>query len=165
MMNALMGRLARWPVIAFCLLWAVALGFSFSFVMPQTGGTLMDMLPTGAATRDYLAGLTAEGRSLHLLATLVLDTLYPLTLAGFLAGIAGRMMPDWQGWIGFPALVALGLDLAENLTQALALAGIADGLDLKDWLTPMKFQAYMIAAAVALAAVLFAGVRRFLLKP
>lgn len=52
------------------------------------------------------------------------------------------------------------MDLTENTVQALALSGAADALDAKDWLTPLKYVLFMVAAAIALIALAVAIVER-----
>ena len=51
--------------------------------------------------------------------------------------------------------------LFPDMVQALALKGSADVLDAKEWLTPLKFGLFFLAAAIALVALIIAIVNLF----
>jgi hypothetical protein len=80
---------------------------------------------------------------------------------GFLAGMALRFFGSFGKAAAVPAFATIIVDLTENTVQALALKGSVDVLDAKEWLTPLKFGLFFLAAAIALVALIIAIVNLF----
>ena len=142
------------------LIAVIALGFSFSLVETAVGGGLLDLLGTGAEAKARLAEMSAEQKTAHLWVTLIIDTLYPLTNGGLLAGLIWRFAGGMRrGFVLAPAAFVL-CDLSENTVQMIALLGNEALLGLKDVLTPAKFGLFALSAGLVLVSVVLAVVRR-----
>ncbi len=138
----------------------IAIGYSFGPVQKAIGGPLLDMMWSGADASARLAEMNTDQKRAHLLATVLNDTAYPLAYGGLFAGLIWRFAGSSRRWLIVPPLAAIVVDLAENLVQALALAGNDALLGLKDVLTPAKFALSLIAVVLVLISVILAIVRR-----
>ena len=138
----------------------MATGYSFVSVQAATGGELLDMFFSGAEAKARLSEMSADQKRAHLVATLVNDTIYPLATGGLFAGLIWRFAGSIRGWMVIPPLVFIAVDLSENATQALALAGNEALIGLKDILTPAKFGLFLLSAILVLLSFVLAAVRR-----
>jgi len=152
--------LSRTPVLWTLFALMMLIGLGFGLFRDAAGGRLLDMVITGAGSRALIDGLTEPQRTAHFWITVLHDTAYPLAYGGFLAGMALRFLGRFGKLAAFPAFATIVVDLTENTVQALALSGAADALDAKDWLTPLKYGLFMVAAAIALIALAVAIVER-----
>ena len=148
--------LKRTPVIWTLFVLQILIGLGFGVFNGAVGGTYLDTITTDTGARALMDGMTAAQRSAHFWVTVLLDTAYPLAYGGFFAGMALRFFGRFGKIAAFPAFATIIVDLTENTVQALALSGAADVLAAKDWLTPLKFLFFMIAAAIALVALVIA---------
>lgn len=148
-MTKLLNFLARTPVIIFLLIAFILLGASFYFVEQAVGGPLLDVQTNGADALARLGAMTGEQKHMHMVATLTLDTFYPLVYGGLLAGIVARFAKNYRHFLVVPAFVAVLADFAENIVQSMALSGSADLLATKGFLTPLKFGSLILAALIA----------------
>jgi hypothetical protein len=139
----------------------IVIGAGFGVFSKAVGGTFLDMTASAVQAREILAGMTAEQRDVHFWVTVLLDTAYPLAYGGFLAGMALRFFGSFGKAAAVPAFATIIVDLTENTVQALALKGSVDVLDAKEWLTPLKFGLFFLAAAIALVALIIAIVNLF----
>ena len=153
--------LKRTPVIWTLFVLMIVIGAGFGVFSKAVGGTFLDMTASAVQAREILAGMTAEQRDVHFWVTVLLDTAYPLAYGGFLAGMALRFFGSFGKAAAVPAFATIIVDLTENTVQALALKGTADVLDAKEWLTPLKFGLFFLAAAIALVALIIAIVNLF----
>ena len=153
--------LTRTPVIWGLFIAMILIGAGFGFFNEAVGGTYLDTVTKGDLSRSLVASLSEAQRSAHFWVTVLLDTAYPLAYGGFLAAMALRFFGKYGRLAALPALATAIVDLTENTVQALALSGAADALDAKDWLTPLKFGLFFLAAAIALIALLIAVVNIF----
>nr|WP_321512070.1 hypothetical protein [uncultured Hyphomonas sp.] len=153
--------LKRTPVIWTLFVLMIVIGAGFGVFNKAVGGTFLDMTASAVQAREILAGMTAEQRDVHFWVTVLLDTAYPLAYGGFLAGMALRFFGSYGKAAAVPAFATIVVDLTENMVQALALKGSADVLDAKEWLTPLKFGLFFLAAAIALVALIIAIVNLF----
>ncbi|KCZ91091.1 MULTISPECIES: hypothetical protein [Hyphomonas] len=153
--------LKRTPVIWTLFVLMIVIGAGFGVFSKAVGGTFLDMTASAVQAREILAGMTAEQRDVHFWVTVLLDTAYPLAYGGFLAGMALRFFGSFGKAAAVPAFATIIVDLTENTVQALALKGSADVLDAKEWLTPLKFGLFFLAAAIALVALIIAIVNLF----
>lgn len=152
--------LSRTWVLVGLFIAMMAIGYSFSFVQAAAGGPLLDMLGSGAESKARLAEMSAEQKQAHLWGTVLNDTAYPLAYGGLFAGLVWRFAGTLRRWFVIPALAVIVVDLAENTTQAMALAGNEALIGLKDFLTPAKFGLFMLAALLVLVSVGLAIARR-----
>lgn len=143
----------------------MAIGYSFSAAQVAAGGDLLDMLWSGDEAKARLAEMSAEQKSAHFTATILNDTAYPLAYGGLFAGLIWRFAGSLRPWLVIPALAVIIADLAENTTQAFALAGNESFIGLKDVLTPAKFGLFGVAALAVLISIGLAVFRRFRGKP
>ncbi len=160
-----MSSLTRAPVIWALFFAMIIISAGFQFFGPSVGGVYLDLQVTGVAGRVLIDGQTEAQRNAHFWVTVLLDTAYPLAYGGFFAAMALRFFGKAGPVLALPALATMVADLGENTVQALALAGTADLLDVKDWLTPLKFGLFALAALIALVALglaVFRLVRRLL---
>ncbi len=148
--------LKRTPVIWTLFVLMIIIGFGFGVFNAAVGGRYLDTITTGTGARALLDSLTEAQRSAHFWVTALLDTAYPLAYGGFMAGMALRFFGRFGKIAAFPAFATIIVDLTENTVQALALSGVADVLAAKDWLTPLKFLLFLIAAAITLIALVIA---------
>lgn len=153
--------LKRTPVIWTLFVLMIVIGAGFGVFNKAVGGAFLDMTASAVQAREILAGMTAEQRDVHFWVTVLLDTAYPLAYGGFLAGMALRFFGSYGKAAAVPAFATIVVDLTENMVQALALKGSADVLDAKEWLTPLKFGLFFLAAAIALVALIIAIVNLF----
>ena len=131
----------------------MAIRYSFSFVQTAAGGPLLDMIGTGAEAKARLAEMSADQKTAHFWGTVLNDTAYPLAYGGLFAGLIWRLAGTLRRWLVIPALAVIVADLAENTTQAMALAGNESLIGLKDVLTPLKFGLFFLAAIMVLISV------------
>nr|WP_321442105.1 hypothetical protein [uncultured Hyphomonas sp.] len=153
--------LKRTPVIWTLFVLMIVIGAGFGVFNKAVGGTFLDVTASAGQAREILAGMTAQQRDVHFWVTVLLDTAYPLAYGGFLAGMALRFFGSFGKAAAVPAFATIIVDLTENMVQALALKGSADVLDAKEWLTPLKFGLFFLAAAIALVALIIAIVNLF----
>ena len=153
--------LTRTPVIWGLFIAMILIGAGFGFFNEAVGGTYLDTVTNGDLSRSLIASLSDAQRSAHFWVTVLLDTAYPLAYGGFLAAMALRFFGKYGRLAALPALATAIVDLTENTVQALALSGAADALDAKDWLTPLKFGLFFLAAAIALIALVIAIIKIF----
>lgn len=153
--------LKQTPVIWALFAAQLLIGLGFGLFSGAVGGTLLDTITQGEQARSLVASLTDAQRSTHFWVTVLLDTAYPLAYGGFFAAMALRFFGKYGRFAALPALATVIVDLTENTVQALALSGAADALDAKDWLTPLKFGLFFLAAAIALIALVIAIIHIF----
>jgi len=156
----MLNLLSRTWVLVVLFVAMMAIGYSFSSVQTATGGVLLDMLGTGAEAKARLAEMNAEQKDAHFWATVLNDTAYPLAYGGLFTGLIWRFAGQLRRWFVIPALAVIVADLAENTTQAMALAGNESLIGLKDVLTPAKFGLFILAAVLVLISLGLAIVRR-----
>ena len=147
-----MNALKRTPVLWGMFLANILVGIGFGLLSGQVGGAYLDTLSDPAAAQALLAGLSPDQATAHLWITLTLDTLFPITYVSLFAGLVLRFFRRWSRFAILPAFFAGFTDLTENMVQVLALSGMANALDQKAWLTPLKFGLFQVAAVLAFAA-------------
>jgi hypothetical protein len=163
-MQKLLDFLSQNKILLLCFVAMLMIGYGFSFTEPLIGGELLDMQMNAADAHTRLAELSSYQRKMHLLTTLILDSLYPLAYGGFLAGIAGRFARSRQRLWAAPAMFTVFIDFCENGVQSLALMGHDNMLGLKDILTPLKFGGFALAALIAIVLSIAAAYRKIMSK-
>ncbi len=159
-MAKLFDFLSRTPVLIVSFLAVMVVGAGFGFVEPMVGGALLDMKMNGADALARLGEMSPHHRKMHIIITATLDSLYPLSLFSFFAGLAARLAKSWRRFAVVPAFVYMIADFIENGVQILALKGSENLLNYKDILTPLKFYAIAAAALLVLVLLLIAGGRK-----
>jgi len=152
--------LSRRPVILASFIIFILVGYSFSLVQPAIGGNMLDMIMSGADAQARLSEMTAEQKHTHMLATAVLDTLYPLAYGSVLLGMTAWLGGLKKTWLFLPALGGVIFDLLENGAQILGLAGSTDFLLIKNVVTPAKFGCVLAAAFLVVILILRALYRK-----
>ncbi len=156
-----MNFLTRTPVLWTLFVLQFVIMFGFQYFRNDVGGAYLDMISSGKQAHEVLAAMSDAQREMHFRVTVFLDTAYPLAYGGFLAGMAMRFFGSFGKAAALPAFGTIIVDLTENTVQALALSGRADVLDAKEWLTPLKFGLFFLAAVIALVALGIAIVNMF----
>lgn len=152
-------RLARTSALAISFAAMVLL----AGMLRQTGdaiGGLLDMTLDGTSARALLEKLSPWQRDVHAHATMLYDGLYPLAYGAFFAGLAIRLGGDRARWIALTMLAGMVTDYAENIVQLLALSGLADWLNAKTVLTPLKFALTGVAVIATVVLAARTGLRR-----
>ena len=140
--------ISRTPILIGLFLAMLVIGYLFGGVREASGGVLLDTIWNGADAKAHLLAMTAEQKSAHFWGTAVNDMLYPFAYGGLFAGLAWRF-GGHRFPLVIPAMSVIIVDLAENTTQALALAGNDGLIGLKDVLTPLKFGLFLLAVVIA----------------
>ncbi len=156
--------LARTPVLWGLFVLFVILGGGFYFAQQAVGGPLLDMQMNAKDALARLGAMSDEQKHMHLIATLTLDTFYPLAYGGLLVGLAwrfsGRFGRNLRQFLVVPALLGVLADFAENTVQAFALAGSENMLTAKNILTPLKYTTISWAVSIILGLIIFGLVKR-----
>ncbi|GEM_PF-398539 len=147
------------------VIWALFLSAVAVLVMmllcnPAIGGVPLDSLATVTEVKAQLLAMTASERSAHFIMTLVLDTLFPLTYAGFFAATTLRYFKRCPRLLALPALLVIPVDLLENTTQLFALSGNESLLPIKAVVTPVKYGLFFVAATISVSGLASGVVRR-----
>jgi hypothetical protein len=98
----------------------------FSFI-PIIGGRLIDLLPyySYETMMKLLESYGEKGRHLHILATTILDVLFPIIYVTFFAGLIHRLKP--RPWYLALAPLCLGfIDMCENTQIVIMLLQYPD---------------------------------------
>jgi hypothetical protein len=158
-MTKLLDFLSNTKIIITCFITMIIIGVGFSFTPSLVGGELLDMQMNASDASARLSEMSRWHRTNHIWITLLLDSLYPLAYGGFLAGIAARFAKSWRKFAVIPAFATIIADFAENFVQVVALVGSENALVLKNFLTPIKFGGFFLAAILALILLLSALVK------
>ncbi|MEM1381039.1 MAG: hypothetical protein AAGH41_10490 [Pseudomonadota bacterium] len=137
------------------MLWAlfglvVAQSLGFVLIMVIWDFQIIDEMRDPEVIRTHINAITDVQRSVHVWTTSTLDVTYPLTYGALLAGVTRRSLPSV---FCLPALAAVPTDLAEGVVQVLALSSVADVLEWKAVLTPLKFALLGVAIVLAFIAI------------
>jgi hypothetical protein len=114
---------------------------------------LLDAIAEPEIALELLATMTPLQKQAHIVFTLSIDVLYPLTAVAYFFAVLRCAFPHVGTYLALPALLALPIDLGEGVVQVLALTETADLLAIKAWTTPVKSFCYKLAfvlSAVAL---------------
>jgi hypothetical protein len=123
---------------------------SFLVVAPMWDLRLLDSISDPDEVRTVLAGMSDTQKSAHAWITATLDVAYPLIYGTFFGAVALHFFPRHQ-WMALPALLVIPVDLLEGIVQVSALLGMADWVDAKAVLTPLKMWLFYAALAVSVA--------------
>lgn len=137
------------------LLFLLALAISIGIFLwtPSTGGSLLDYIASVSDVQDRLQQMNAAQKNSHFLLTSLLDMLFPIVYGSLLAGLVLQSFGKARFWLAIPALLAIPVDLSENVIQLLALKGYEVLLPIKAILTPAKvILVFVLAIPIALVA-------------
>ena len=165
-MQTLIRFITRPTVMLGSLVLTVALFLCFPLV--PIGGEMLDVRTGGYALDEAMAALDgygAAGRSAYLVASVTLDTLFPLAYVTFLAGVIYRWRrTDRWAWLALAPVVAGLLDLGENLQVAGLLLSYpsvgAAQVAAASAFTVAKSIAFLAANAIAVSVAAIALVSR-----
>lgn len=121
----------------------------------------IDALSDPAQVRESIAAMSTSQRSAHTWITATLDVLYPLAYGALFIGSAYAFYGRFGWLVAIPFFVLVPTDLLEGLVQILALNGLADWVDLKAVLTPLKFLLFLLGVATTVLGWLIWLSRRF----
>lgn len=148
----MLGVLGKLPVLALTGIVMVAAHIAIQVFAQGTGGHLLDFQLTGAAalaTFDALKSIP-NAVGVHLYISAGIDMVYPFAYSAFVGGLCMRYGAARGAQFAAPILLAAGLDIAENVSQIMALTGNPDALHAKTVLTPAKFGFAAIGSAIAI---------------
>ena len=123
---------------------------AFQIVARSFNLPLLDALSDPPLTRSTIETMTSTQRTLHAWMTGTLDVAYPLAYGAWFIGSAYCFFPRKAHLLAVPTLVLIGADLSEGVVQVLALTGIADWVDAKAILTPLKVALFVLGLVVTL---------------
>lgn len=106
--------------------------------------TLLDAMSDPEQVRATIAALSAEQRTAHAWITGTLDVLYPLVYGALFIGSAYAFYGSYGRLVALPYYVLVATDLLEGIVQILALNGVADWVDAKAVLTPLKTGLFLL---------------------
>ena len=132
------------------LLATIAMVFMFQFLAPIWELRLIDSISAPDEVRAVIAGFSAEQRTAHAWITATLDVAFPLAYGLLFAGSAIRFFPNLT-FLALPGFAVIPVDCVEGAVQVLALLDIADFVDTKAWLTPLKMWLFYAGALVMIA--------------
>ncbi|MBE9066430.1 hypothetical protein IQ260_07170 [Leptolyngbya cf. ectocarpi LEGE 11479] len=112
---------------------------------------LLDRISSPNKARDKIEEMDARQRKAHVWITATLDVALPLSYGYLFAGTALRFFPKYGAYLILPALLAILVDLTEGGIQILALTSVADLLELKKYVTPLKFGLVVLGGTIAIA--------------
>ena len=134
------------------LLWAsfiatILLTVAFQIAADMWGLTLIDAISDPEETRLAIASMSSDQNVIHAWITATLDVAYPLAYGALFIGSGYKFYGKW-GWIvAAPVYVLVPTDLLEGIVQVLALTDVADWIDAKAVLTPLKTMLFLIGLA------------------
>lgn len=106
--------------------------------------SFIDAISDPAAVREAIAALTSEQRVVHVWVTATLDVAYPLAYGALFIGAAYRFLPKIGRYLGWAFIALVAVDLMEGVVQVLALTDLADLVDAKAILTPVKTALFLM---------------------
>ena len=143
----LLNKLAETTTLWITFVCTILLTISFQLASSHWGISFIDAISDPEAVRQAIASLTADQRIVHVWITATLDVAYPLAYGAFFVGSALAFY-DRVGWyIAMAVLVVIPTDLIEGVVQVLALLDIADLVDAKAVLTPLKTVLFLFGLA------------------
>ena len=154
--------LSRWPVILTSFVVMNIVGFGFVYVQNAVGGELLDMIWNADDAKTRLLEMSADQKSTHLWATLILDSIYPLAYGSFFIGLTARLAGMKKLWLIIPAISSVFFDFLENVVQIIGLSGHSDFLAIKNVVTPLKFTSVLVAMAIAITLLVFTLIRKIM---
>jgi hypothetical protein len=99
---------------------------------------LLDAISDPAEARQAISLMSPDQHAIHAWITATLDVAYPYAYGALFIGSAYKFYGRF-GWLfALPAFVLVPIDLVEGVVQVLALTNLADWIDAKAYLTPLK---------------------------
>ncbi len=143
MLNKLAATRSLW--VAFVS--TVVITIAFQVVTSIWGISFIDALSDPAEVRQAISDMTRDQRAFHARITATLDVAYPLAYGALFVGSAYAFYGRLGRYIAIPLLLVVPTDLLEGVVQVLALTDIADLIDAKAVLTPLKFILFLLGLA------------------
>ncbi|EKU96216.1 hypothetical protein Lepto7375DRAFT_0195 [Leptolyngbya sp. PCC 7375] len=129
----------------------ILLTLAFLLIAGHWDFIFIDAVASPANVRALLEQMSVTQKTIHAWSTATLDVVYPFAYGSLFAGVALRFFSKYGVYLALPALLAIPVDLIEGVIQVLALTETADVLELKAYITPLKFGLFIIGFIVALA--------------
>ena len=143
MLNKLAATRSLW--VAFVS--TVVITIAFQVVTSIWGISFIDALSDPAEVRQAISDMTRDQRAFHAWITATLDVAYPLAYGALFVGSAYAFYGRLGRYIAIPLLLVVPIDLLEGVVQVLALTDVADLIDAKAVLTPLKFILFLLGLA------------------
>lgn len=140
--------LQRPPVLLFLALIGAAVGFMLFHSKPLVGGVFLDEIFHYQESISLINGMTLSQKTAHIRLSLFADMLFPLCYGLFLTGLAIRVYSNTTPWLVSPALLAIGVDILENIIQVAALLDHTGVLVYKPFLTSVKYALILVALCI-----------------
>lgn len=146
----LIEKLTATPVLWALFVLSLVLMFMFQAVSSAWDLRFVDAISSPPLVREVIAGFSDEQRTVHAWATATIDVAFPLAYGLFFAGSALCFFPGLR-FLALPGLAVIPVDVLEGVVQVLALLDIADFIDTKAILTPLKMALFYAGALIAIA--------------
>lgn len=142
-----MRKLAETRSLWIAFVSTILLTIAFPLAASVWGITFIDAISDPAEVRQAISAMSAGQRVVHAWITATLDVAYPLAYGSLFAGSAVAFYGRFGRFIAAPLLVVVPVDLLEGVVQVLALTDVADLIDAKAVLTPLKTVLFLLGFA------------------
>lgn len=123
--------------------------------------SFLDAMSDPDEVRATIASMSSDQRVAHAWITATLDVLYPLAYGALFVGSAYAFYGRFGWLIALPFFVLVPVDLLEGVVQVLALNGVADWVDAKAVLTPLKTGLFLFGVLITVVGWVIWLFRRF----
>lgn len=129
----------------------VLLTIIFQILVNQFGLVLLDALSDSTEVRIAISTMSEQQRQIHAWMTGTLDIAYPMAYGALFIGSAYKFFPSKGFLLAVPAILCIPVDLIEGVVQILALMGLVDWTQLKEFLTPLKNLLFVAGALLTIS--------------
>ncbi len=141
---SLQTTLSQTRVLWISFIATILLTIAFQVAVPVWDLILLDAIADPAEVRAALAAMSPEQHTIHAWVTATLDVAYPVAYGALFIGSGYRFYGRYGWLVALPAIVLVPVDLVEGVVQVLALTGIADWIDSKAYITPLKTGLFLV---------------------
>ena len=120
------------------LIATIVLTVAFQIAIRIWDLTLLDTISDPVEARLAISTMSLEQNIIHAWITATLDVAYPIAYGALFIGSAYKLYGKFGWLVALPIFVLVPIDLLEGVVQVLALTDVADWLDAKAYLTPIK---------------------------
>ena len=108
--------------------------------------TLLDEICDPSKARIAISSMSPDQNITHAWITATLDVAFPIAYGALFIGSGFKFYGKWGWLVALPVFVLVPTDLIEGVVQVLALTNVADWLEAKAFLTPLKFALSLLGA-------------------
>ncbi len=105
---------------------------------------LLDAISDPSEVRQAISSMSSDQHLVHAWITATLDVAYPITYGALFIGSGYKFYGKFGWLIACPVFVLVPVDLLEGVVQVFALTDVADWIDAKAYLTPLKTVLFLI---------------------